>query len=608
MIKPLIKDTTLITVDGVNPELALKALVYSMRGLRFEGVKLLSFRKPEGFELYEKDIQFVQIPKLSLDGYNWFKLKELGNYIDTEWCLSIEPDGFIINPELWDDQFFDYDYIGAPWLKEGFGMLPFLTHENQVGNSGFSLRSKRLIERCKDIPDFEQNQTPKEDVLICRKYRHLFEDMHFAPVDVALRFSFEFESEDWERKDSFGFHCFYDSKNILAEIDLDKPKHQLPEELQISYTDGIHIKNNSDKPYSIEIKASKNNRYDVADLKFVQLLEPEKIISVPLRYYKRWETHIKQGGKTVYENKLDLRDKNVLIVLITAAIGDTIAWFPYVERFRKQHGCNVYCVTYHNYLFEEHYPDINFIEPKAGHNRLNKHITARYFISMNEVWESVEFPTESGIPIKQGVLSPKNPRLISLQQVASDILGLPPIELKPKIKIPNGSRPIEEKYITIGEFSNHGTAKMWNNPHGWQELVDWLNSKGYKVAAISKEHTKLKGVLDWTGDKSIAERINQINHSEFFIGISSGLSWLAWATGKQVVMISGFTDIFNEFQNIRVINTDVCHGCWHRNDINFAKHKDACPEQGGTAREFECTKTITSQMVIDKIKKHKLTI
>jgi len=608
--KPLIKNTTLITVDGVNPELALKALIYSMRGLRFEKVKLLSFRKPEHFELYERNIEFVQIPKLSLDDYNWFKLKELNNHIQTEWCLSIEPDGFIINPELWTDQFFDYDYIGAPWPKEGFGMLPYLTEENRVGNSGFSLRSKRLIERCKEIPDTEKENNPKEDILICRKYRHLFEDdMVFAPVDVALKFSFEFVSEDWEIKDSFGFHRFYDHKNLLDTIELDKPNKKqniLPKDLIISYVDGVYLQNNSDKTYSIEIKAPKNNGYDVADLKFVHILEPDKVASVPIKYYKQWEVNIKQGGKDVYNDRLDLRGKNVLIVLITAAIGDTIAWFPYVEEFRKKHGCNVYCVTYHNYLFKEHYSNINFIEPKAGHNRLNENITARYFISMNETWESVEFPREGGFTIKQGINSPKNPRKISLQQLSSDILGLHPMELKPKITIPNGGRPIEEKYITIAEHSNHGLAKMWNNPNGWQELVDWLNNQGYQVAAISKEPTQLNGVLDWTGDKPISERINEIKHSEFFIGISSGLSWLAWAIGKRVVMISGFTDIFNEFQNIRIINTDVCHGCWHRHDINFARNKECCPEHGGTEREFECTKHITSDMVIDKIKKHGL--
>ncbi len=585
-----------------------------------EGLKIMcSVRNPYARVVALLKYHNIFREKLSPD---WYKSKEEkkknvnDDEPDSAFTSAYKSKKLVALTDEESDKLFEDKMDFDQWIERGFikrdshriWLDQLHYHEYlKIHPPDYYVKMEQLAEDLMSIPEIRDNRPP-----------------NFNSIIVPLLENFTKETDEKNKKDDWRDLYTQETadivyKNLKEQFEMfgydrdswkpekpNKKQNVLPKDLIISYVDGVYIQNNSDKTYSVEIKAPKNNSYDVADLKFVHVLEPDKIASVPIKYYKEWEVNIKQGGKGVYNDTLDLRGKNVLVVLITAAIGDTIAWFPYVEEFRKKHECNVYCVTYHNHLFKEHYTDINFIEPKAGHNRLNENITARYFISMNETWESVEFPSESGIPIRQGINSPKNPRKIPLQQLSSDILGLHPMELKPKITIPNGGRPIEEKYVTISEHSNHGRAKMWNNPNGWQELVNWLKGRGYQVAAISKEPTELKGVLDWTGDKPISDRINQINHSEFFIGITSGLSWLAWATGKRVVMISGFTDIFNEFQNIRVINTDVCHGCWHRHDINFARNKECCPEHGGTEREFECTKSITSDMVIDKIKKHGL--
>ena len=611
-------NVTLLTVDGVNPEMALKALLYSIKQIRFKKIKLLSYRKPRGFELYEDIIEFIEIPKLTLDQYNWFKLKELDKYVDTDYCLSIEPDGFVINPDMWNVEYLNYDYIGAPWPKEGIGMLEYLNENNRVGNSGFSLRSKKLIEISKQIPDFESENNPKEDVLICRKYRNLFIEngLTFAPPELAIKFSFEFVSEEYENPDnfspekgkSFGFHRYYDHKNILKQIDLSKPrshyKKPKPEGIMINFLDGVKIGNLTNQTYRVEIIGEKNNLSDPNDLKFVNILNPDAYIDIPIRYYKNWEVVLKEGTEKIYTEKLELKNKNVLIVLMTAALGDTLAWFPYVEEFRKKHECNVYCVTYHNHLFKDEYNNINFIEPKQGHNRLDVQTHAKYFISMNRTWEHIPLFDVNGNKRLQGLSSPTEYNKIPLQQISSDILGLDPYELKPRIKIEEGNRPIKEKYITISEHSTHGVAKHWLYPNGWQELVNWLNDMGYMVMVISKEPTTLDNVIDNTGDYPIQQRINEIRHADFHIGLSSGLSWLAWALDKRVVMISGFSDIFNEFKrnNVRVINRSVCHGCWHRHVIK-TEEGDWCPEQKGTNKEHECSKSITTEMVIERIKK-----
>ena len=55
------------------------------------------------------------------------------------------------------------------------------------------------------------------------------------------------------------------------------------------------------------------------------------------------------------------------------------------------------------------------------------------------------------------------------------------------------------------------------------------------------------GVEDETGDRPLLERARWLKHAEFFVGLSSGLSWLAWAMDVPVVLISGFTAATNEF-------------------------------------------------------------
>ena len=99
--------------------------------------------------------------------------------------------------------------------------------------------------------------------------------------------------------------------------------------------------------------------------------------------------------------------------------------------------------------------------------------------------------------------------------------------------------------------------------------------------------------------------IDCIRQSEFFIGLSSGLSWVAWALNTPVVMISNFTEEGHEFTSIRVTNTDVCHGCWNDPKYTFDKGDwNWCPVHKGTDRQFECHKSITADDVIKVLPIH----
>ena len=323
----------------------------------------------------------------------------------------------------------------------------------------------------------------------------------------------------------------------------------------------------------------------------------ENMYSFPsIRYHKNWL--IKVTGDDNRGFDLDLKDKNVLIQFDSSSIGDSVAWIPYVEEFRKLHNCKVYCSTFQNKLYQKEYPDVIFIEPGTPVSDIFATYKLGWFSGgeKNTPWGG------------DRSVQPNDYRLIPLQQTASDILGIKYHEIRPKITIPNMKRPIEEKYVVIAEHST-ANAKHWHYKNGWQTIENYLNNNGYKVMVISKQGTTLQKIINECGDQPIEKRINQIYHSEFMISIGSGLSWLAWCSGKKVVMISGFSKPFCEFQEncIRVHNNDVCNGCF--NDVRYAFDRgdwNWCPVYKNTPKIFSCSKMITPQMVIDSLEKNNL--
>ncbi len=136
----------------------------------------------------------------------------------------------------------------------------------------------------------------------------------------------------------------------------------------------------------------------------------------------------------------------------------------------------------------------------------------------------------------------------------------------------------------------------------------FLKNQGYRVLCIDRQATYGHGLMwnhipygaeDFTGDLPLPERARLLAHADFMVGLSSGLSWLAWSVGTPVVLISGFTHPTNEFDTpFRVINYHACNSCWNDPRHQF-DHKDFlwCPRHAGTPRQFECTRLITVQQV-----------
>jgi autotransporter strand-loop-strand O-heptosyltransferase len=256
-----------------------------------------------------------------------------------------------------------------------------------------------------------------------------------------------------------------------------------------------------------------------------------------------WEIKVykNNSNELIYINRYDAKNKVVFIKIDGYALGDNIAWIPYVEEFRKKHNCTVICSTFYNYIFKNIYPEILFVQPN---------------ISIDNVYSQHYIGASS----KNRTYSPINYEDNPLQKVASSILGLEHREIRPKLEnnILNSKPRIEGKYVCISEHASH-EKKHWKEVQGWQKVVNLLKSEGYKVAVISREPTNLEGVIDLTGDRDLFERMIDLYHSDFYIGVSSGLSWLAWSLNKKVIMISDCTPSWCEFKenNFRVIKNEI---------------------------------------------------
>jgi len=138
-------------------------------------------------------------------------METIVEYINTDYCLIVHDDGFIINPHLWDDAFLKYDYIGAPWyVGQNRGLTWIKDHHNFVGNGGFCLRSKKfLIEAKKLSQHYTENNNTPEDLWLCsNNYFNLIDcGIIFADLNTARKFSTEATSDLYpDLTKSFGFH------------------------------------------------------------------------------------------------------------------------------------------------------------------------------------------------------------------------------------------------------------------------------------------------------------------------------------------------------------------------------------------------------------------
>jgi autotransporter strand-loop-strand O-heptosyltransferase len=315
-------------------------------------------------------------------------------------------------------------------------------------------------------------------------------------------------------------------------------------------------------------------------------------------------TQTEDGRETpVFQHELDLRDREVLVVFPIGTLGDTLGWFPYAARLAATSGCRLTCALSDHIapLLRETYPAIRFVSHQtlvAENLPGTMYATYRMGLFFDDR-DCLDQPTDF--------------RLVGLHRTAGYILGVDPGEAPPVLVATESTRPINEKYVCIAVQSS-SQAKYWNNPRGWAEVVAFLKAHGYRVICIDQKSLHGAGLVwthiphgaeDETGDRPLTERLRWLRHADLFVGLSSGLSWLAWAAGTKVVLISGFTHPINEFHTpYRVNNWHACNSCWNDPRERF-DHADFlwCPRHAGTKRQFECTRLITAEQVVAEIKK-----
>lgn len=201
-----LKQVTLCAASSVNLAATIRALEICMGQIDFAEVLLFTDSGSiANFPPLDPAIRVVEIaPLLSSSAYSDFILHGLPDYIATEFGLVVQWDGHVIDAARWRTEFLDYDYIGASW--------PQFSDGHDVGNGGFSLRSRRLMELCRS-PRFAAHHP--EDIAIGRTNREFLEahGMRFAPRDLADRFAAERAGDP---ETSFGYHGVFLMPRVLG--------------------------------------------------------------------------------------------------------------------------------------------------------------------------------------------------------------------------------------------------------------------------------------------------------------------------------------------------------------------------------------------------------
>ncbi|WP_063750843.1 autotransporter strand-loop-strand O-heptosyltransferase [Paraburkholderia nodosa] len=313
------------------------------------------------------------------------------------------------------------------------------------------------------------------------------------------------------------------------------------------------------------------------------------------KYFVRFWVEVFDGERLVFSHVYDACGQRVHVEMGSGALGDAIAWMPAIEAFRRQHRCELVVQIKPDVstLFKAGYPTIEFISERAE-AALRGPVYATYRVGCYKPYSDRDH-------------QPTDPRVSNLQDFASYMLGVPALERRPNIVVEAPTRTISERYVCIAAQAS-AQCKYWNHPAGWPTLVAHLKARGYRVLCIDRDreygsretpNRMPEGAEDFTGAHPLQERAALLAHAEFFVGLGSGLSWLAWAVGTPVVLVSGFSHPKTEFLTPwRIINFHACNSCYNDTMFEFSEDFGWCPRHADDGLRFQCTKVITPAQVI----------
>ena len=315
-----------------------------------------------------------------------------------------------------------------------------------------------------------------------------------------------------------------------------EPTQEGPKGVRFDFNEGCRVAlPESGHPWRVRI-----SDLDTGNILYETEIKAGRVTSTK-RYYVRFRLDVGQEGESPFSHEYSAEDREVLINFPVGTLGDTLGWFPYAVKFQERHKCRLTCAMADRLipLFRDTHPAIEFVT----HDEVDP---AGYYAT---------YSVGLFFDDKDGIFQPCDFRHVGLHRTAGFILGVDPTEMAPRIALPDEPRPLAEPYVCIAVQSTT-QAKCWNNPLGWHEIVGFLKEAGYRVVCIDQKPVHGTGIVwnhiphgveDETGDRPLLERANWLRHADFFIGLSSGLSWLAWSVGTPVVLISGFTHPTNEF-------------------------------------------------------------
>jgi autotransporter strand-loop-strand O-heptosyltransferase len=334
---------------------------------------------------------------------------------------------------------------------------------------------------------------------------------------------------------------------------------------------------------------------DTFNLLFDEIVEANEIVTSMRKYFIRFHLEVFDGARLVFSHKFDATNKKVVVRKAALALGDSLAWIPVIDAFREQENCQLYMplAPHLQPLYRDGYPLLNIATEAELDARTD--IYATYYIGQMK-------------PYTERDHQPTDPRVSNMQDAMAYMLGVPCEERRPNIVLEDDTRVIAEPYVCIATQAT-AQCKYWNNPNGWPVLIDYLKSRGYRVLCIDRDkqygtgqhmNRMPEGAEDFTGNRPLQERASLLKHADFFVGLGSGLSWLAWAVGVPVVMISGFSHPSTEFHTpYRVINFHACNSCFNDCAETFERQNFAwCPRRVGKPQQFQCTAVITPEFVM----------
>lgn len=219
-----LENITLLGLDCVDLERLKIARDICIKDIEFGAVKLLT-----SVESTDKDV--INIDSInSIEAYSEFIIKKLVDHVQTEFVLIFQHDGFVLSADYWRKEFLDYDYIGSPWI----GYFKENPRQN-VGNGGFSLRSKKLLDILAHDDKIKLGQP--EDALISRQYRDYLETkgIKFAPEEIAGLFAIPDVMKQNDMKlTNQQYRTFLKNQGVIIDSREKELVYQIPE----AYEDG----------------------------------------------------------------------------------------------------------------------------------------------------------------------------------------------------------------------------------------------------------------------------------------------------------------------------------------------------------------------------------